>query len=301
MSPDVLRLNSPEWGWYIVTYFFLGGIAAGAYFNAALLELFGEPADRPAVRVAHWLAFPLLALCGILLILDLHRPERFFHMIVQSERLPLPMFKWWSPMSIGSWALLVFSAIAFVSFVDAVLEARGGRSYIHRGALGMVWALLGSAVGFFFASYTGVLLAAGNFPVWTDSPLVAALFLASAASTGLAAVLLLLLLGRRYPLVTWRKLENADRYAVVLEIVLLLAFVATLGSLALPFATSLPGALVLWVGVVLLGLLVPLALHLGPGRRGGSGAVVASVLTLVGGFLLRYVVVMIPQQPPFLR
>ncbi|HYY88752.1 MAG TPA: NrfD/PsrC family molybdoenzyme membrane anchor subunit, partial [Chloroflexota bacterium] len=62
--PGEFARPEPEWTWLIVLYFFLGGIAAGAYFMGALLELFGQPADRPAVRITHWLAFPLLAICG---------------------------------------------------------------------------------------------------------------------------------------------------------------------------------------------------------------------------------------------
>src|SRR5947209_3677243 len=163
------ELTTPEWSWLIVLYFFFGGIAAGCYFSAALLELVGEPQDRAAVRVGHLIAFPLLALCGILLIMDLGKPERFWHMIVQSER-GLPMLKWWSPMSIGSWGLLLFSAMAFVSFVDALVERGRGRGFLHGTPPGMIWALVGSAAGFFFASYTGVLLNTTNFPVWTNSP-----------------------------------------------------------------------------------------------------------------------------------
>src|SRR6266516_5462852 len=78
-------LVTPDWSWVIVLYFFIGGIAAGAYFSAALMELVGEPQDLAAVRVAHLIAFPLAAICGLLLIADLGRSERFWHMIVQSE------------------------------------------------------------------------------------------------------------------------------------------------------------------------------------------------------------------------
>ncbi len=293
--PDVVRLNSPEWAWFIVLYFFLGGIAAGAYFSGALLELFGEPADRAAIRIAHWIAFPLLAISGILLIVDLGHPERFFHMLVQSENLPALTFKWWSPMSIGSWALLLFSGLAFVSFVDAIVEARRGQPIVHRGLFGRIWAMAGSAVGFFFAAYTGVLLATGNGTVWADSPWVAALFLASATSTGIAAMLLFLVLGRRYPLGTRHKLEEADRYAMVLELILIAVFVVSLGALAAPYVLSGAGAIWLWLGVVIVGLLVPLVLHLRPSILGSSTSILATILTLVGGLILRYVVVMVPQ------
>ena len=65
----------PHWGGYIIWYFYLGGIAAGAYALAALASLFGDESDRRASRAAHYLAFPLVSLCGPLLIIDLGRPE----------------------------------------------------------------------------------------------------------------------------------------------------------------------------------------------------------------------------------
>jgi formate-dependent nitrite reductase membrane component NrfD len=76
--------------------------------------------------------------------------------------------------------------------------------------------------------------------------------------------------------------------------VLLVVFVATLGVLARGYLGGI-GAVVLWGGVAVLGLLVPLALHLRPRLLGGSAVAVAAVLSLVGGFLLRYAVVMLPQ------
>jgi formate-dependent nitrite reductase membrane component NrfD len=216
-------------------------------------------------------------------------------MLVQSARPPLPAFKAWSPMSLGSWALLVLSGVAFLSFVDAIVEAAQGRIYVHRGLLGRIWALLGLGLGAFFASYTGVLLATSSFPVWSDSPLVGALFMASAVSTGLATTLLILVLRRRHALGSREKLEEADRYAMGLELLLIVAFVASLGALASVFTSYLPGALWLWGGVVVVGLLVPLGLHFFPRLLGSATHVLAPILTLVGGLILRYVVVMVPQ------
>src|SRR5262249_6637231 len=119
MNPFVA---DPHWGWWIVFYFYLGGLAAGAYFLATLIELFGRPEDRALSRMGYRIAFPLVSLCGILLTVDLERPERFWHMLLQSEvveqaleqgwprggwgtMLYAPMLKVWSPMSIGAWAL----------------------------------------------------------------------------------------------------------------------------------------------------------------------------------------------------
>src|SRR5580765_9049743 len=51
----------PEWHWYIVWYFFLGGIAGGAYALGTLLRLVGDPQDEGAARTAFLVAFPTFA------------------------------------------------------------------------------------------------------------------------------------------------------------------------------------------------------------------------------------------------
>jgi formate-dependent nitrite reductase membrane component NrfD len=83
MAPE---LQIPEWEWWIVFYFFFGGIAGGAYFTSAIIELVGGPEDRPIARMGYYIAFPLAVICGILLILDLGEPLRFWHMIVTAKR-----------------------------------------------------------------------------------------------------------------------------------------------------------------------------------------------------------------------
>jgi formate-dependent nitrite reductase membrane component NrfD len=52
-----LFVADPHWDWWIVFYFFLDGIAAGAYFTATLLDLFG----RALARLGYRIAFPLVS------------------------------------------------------------------------------------------------------------------------------------------------------------------------------------------------------------------------------------------------
>jgi formate-dependent nitrite reductase membrane component NrfD len=290
----------PEWGWYVVLYFYLGGIAAGAYFMAAIIELFGNQEDRALARTAYYIAFPLVVICGILLILDLGRPERFWHMLIVSNTGMISL-KYWSPMSIGAWALLIFGGFTFLSFLDALVESRQikagkvGERLVYTGFLGKGFAFVGSLFGFFIAGYTGALLTATNQPIWSNSTLIGALFLASSASTGMA-VLLFIHSFRRYHEDSMKKLERADNWTMLLELILIGAFIFTLGHLAAPFTNvSNHYGKLLWFGVVLTGIVLPLLLH-GVhilGRR-VSGAL-AALLVLVGGFFLRYVVVLAPQ------
>ena len=76
----------PHWHWLIVCYFFLGGLAGGCYFLAALIDLFGRPrgpAARPA-RLLHRLPAAVIWRRSCLIV-DLERPERFWHMLIQSR------------------------------------------------------------------------------------------------------------------------------------------------------------------------------------------------------------------------
>ena len=153
---------SPDWHGWIIAYFYIGGIAAGAHAAASLTRLLGDDDDRRAARAADYLATPLVALCGIFLIVDLGRPERFWHMLIQSETFR-PMFKPWSPMSAGSWGLSAFGASAGLWLVATLAEDgklglgrfAGLASRLHRGVVGRVLALGGFAVSCFLGAYTG--------------------------------------------------------------------------------------------------------------------------------------------------
>jgi formate-dependent nitrite reductase membrane component NrfD len=292
--PSTLFTAPPEWHWLIVFYFFLGGIAGGAYFLAVLIDLFGDPLDRPLARLGYLIAFPVTVVCGVLLILDLHRPLRFWHMLLQSETFR-PMLKAWSPMSLGSWGLLLFGGFAFVSFLAALADdgrGRWPRLAVVRppGVLGTLVAVIGAALAFFIAGYTGVLLTVTNRPIWADTSLLGLVFLISGASTAAA---LLALLGRRRARASVTgllALERFDSVMLVLELLALVALVVSLGSMARVWLSAWGALLV--VGVVALGIVAPLLLYRRSLRLGDLSGTAAAVLVLVGGFLLRVVIIM---------
>ena len=292
--PSTLFTAPPGWHWLIVFYFFLGGIAGGAYFLAVLIDLFGDPLDRPLARLGYLIALPVTVVCGILLILDLHRPLRFWHMMLQSETLR-PMLKAWSPMSLGSWALLLFGGFAFVSFLAALADdgrGRWPRLAVLRppGVLGTLVAVLGAALAFFIAGYTGVLLTVTNRPIWADTSLLGLVFLISGASTAAA---LLALLGRRRARASvtgLQALERFDSVMLVLELIAIVALVVSLGSMARVWLSAWGALLV--VGVVAGGIVAPLLLYRRSLRLGDLSGTAAAVLVLLGGFLLRMVIIM---------
>jgi formate-dependent nitrite reductase membrane component NrfD len=292
MPPDFdPSYQVPNWGWWIVLYFFTGGVTGGVYFAAGWLDVFGARSDRAAMRTGQLLAFPLLILCAVFLTVDLGQPLRFWHMLFESENFPTPIFKPYSPMSFGTGLLALFGLIAFISFIDAL----GHNRWVHRpgSAFGRIVSFLGAVAGLALASYTGVVLNVTNVPVWVNSPWISALFLFSGVSTGIAA---LLLLARRVPRSTVEKLSEADNYMMLFELIVLMVFLVTLGAVGIRFIFGGP-ILALFVFVILLGLLAPLALHWRPGLVGGTrGAVIISaLLVLIGGFVLRWAVLAGPQ------
>jgi polysulfide reductase chain C len=279
----------PQWTWYILFYFFLAGLSGGSYVVATLLRLRGDPAQRSAARIGYYVAFLAFVVCPVLLTLDLGQPQRFWHMLVDTTPgQQAASFKYWSPMSVGAWALVVYGVFVTVSLFaaiagDRVSQGAGtGLARLLDGAAGNVWAVLGSLVGLFIAGYTGVLLAVSNQPVWSDTWALGGLFLASGFS-GSAALLGWLVRFRPEARPAAEAVANAERFFVVLELLLIAAFVVTLipaGTLGRAF--GYPWAL-LWV-VAIAGLLPALFRRAtrpdSTGSTGGTGAGTAAARTV---------------------
>jgi formate-dependent nitrite reductase membrane component NrfD len=99
----------------------------------------------------------------VLLTLDLGQPLRFWHMLVDTTPGQLgPVFKYWSPMSVGAWALVIYGFFAPVAFLEAL-------GWLRLGGFGRFLSVLGAIAGLFIAGYTGVLLSVSNQPVWSDT------------------------------------------------------------------------------------------------------------------------------------
>jgi formate-dependent nitrite reductase membrane component NrfD len=307
-----LFVQDPDWGWWIIAYFYLGGIAAGAFFTATLIDLFGGKENRELARTGYWIAFPLVILCGLFLTVDLSQPTRFWHMLFKSEvvdqalaegwpfsgagwslMLEAPLLKYWSPMSVGSWALALFGLCSFLLLLGTLWPEGRLAWLFRRSLLAKLLQLVGCVVGFFVASYTGALLTATNQPFWSDTTWIAPLFLASAASTGTAVLILLNRFRGGASPEALHNLDRADLWAIGLEAGVFLAFLASVQGFLWPILNTWQGLLMI-IGTPLLGLLAPLMVHLrfGGARRGST--VAAAVFALIGGFLLRYGVVTTP-------
>src|SRR6266853_1560285 len=225
-------VRAPDWGWFILGYFFLAGLSGGSYVIATLLRLSGDPRDEPAARLGFYTSFLLIPLCPVFLTADLGTSWwKFWHMLVNVTPDNAGLnFKYWSPMSVGVWLLLVFSVFATLSALGAWLaDRRGGEGRPLLGPLSVAFNVVGAVAGLLLISYTGVLLSVSNQPVWSDTWALGGLFLASGL-TGSAALIALLIRYRADAGASLSRLHQADGYFAALELVLVIVFFVTIGA-----------------------------------------------------------------------
>lgn len=278
---DISFLTPAPWKWEIATYFYLGGLSAGAYLLARLAERFGgdDPSFKSVTRAGTVIAGLALAPCPPLLIKDLGDPSRFHHM--------LRVFKPSSPMNLGAWTLTAYSGALALALLREWGQPFGdiAEPLVLAGtdAAGMPLALL-------LAGYTGVLLSGTSTPLWSQSQWLGPLFSASAVATGAGAISLALgaLGGPPFgETPAGRALETVKLAAHAAEVALMRAFVAEAGDLAAPLTRG-GEALPFWgsVGATLTSCLLGLL----PGT-GKFGKLAGSLLGLAGSFAMRWAMI----------
>ena len=282
---DYPVVRRPVWTWEVPAYFWLGGLAGGAYLTASLAQRFGSTQDRRVSADGYYLAAMALAPCAPLLIADLGRPDRFHHM--------LRIFKPLSPMNLGAWTLTGFTPLAFSRAASHAADTG-----LLRGPVGALTRLLpktlveigGSLLGMVLAGYSGVLLAATNVPLWAKSRLLGGVFMASAMSSGSAAVTLAAA-ARAAPDASLHRLANIESAASLGEAAILTGYLVQSGQAARPL-TSGRLARLFWLGAVGGGTLLPLVLHTLARRRHGrmlrSISSMAAVCSIAGSLALRW-------------
>lgn len=315
------------WGWEIPVYLFVGGIVAGMMILAgvAMLRTVRGEDTRCFFSVqTPLLGFMLLNLGMAALFLDLAHKLYVWAVYLTFEPL--------SPMSWGSWVLIIVYGVLLVSALIRLPEAwpwltdrvprlaRASDWLLARPSLIKALAWANIVLGVLLGVYTGVLLnTMVARPLWNTS-ILAPLFLVSGLSAAAATIHLAarVLPGRPAPqgllggalaaLVqhlgpqppakhTADAVIRADLGFLTVELLLIgLLVVALITSTASQTAAATlllggPYAAVFWIGVVVLGIVVPLLLQtLELGHR-IPHTVLPALLVLAGGFALRWVLV----------
>ena len=102
-------------------------MAGGPAFLSGLLDLLGDRIDRRMTRIGYLIALIAIVIGGPLLILDLTRPERFWHMVWKSDTGG-PMFKYYSAISLGVWIILAFVIFVVLAVIASFAGSRTSAS-----------------------------------------------------------------------------------------------------------------------------------------------------------------------------
>jgi len=273
-------MEATLWEWPIWVYLWAAGVAGGGYFAAFLVNLFTGRKHKSLLQIATWIGVPLVGIGTILLIVDLGNQLWFWHLLVSFYPL--------SPMSIGTWLLTLWAicGVGLLVLWLAESEVVGFVALRRLVPLTKILSWINFVLSPLLIAYTGVLLSNTNVSLWA-TVLLPTLFGGSAISTGLAATLLVsALMGKEIP----HELGRAGAVLAVLEALALVGFLVTV-----PAGILISGPLNLWfwVGVVLIGLLVPFGLELWTLKAKGTRllALASTLCVLLGGFILRAVMV----------
>lgn len=299
-----LAMAERVWGWEIPIYLFLGGLVAGIMLTVSTSVLMlGRERVTEAMKRGALLAPVLLSLGMGALFLDLTQKLHVFRFYTT--------FRATAPMSLGSWVLLLVYPVQlglvlalpadFVEpWIGKVPLLGKVRAFAERHVKGLAWG--GLVLGVALGVYTGVLLSATVArPLWSSGAL-GFLFLASGTSTGVAA---LMVLERDHHM--QGIMARADIALIALELMVMLLWLVgllTQGPIyreAARLVLTGPYAPVFLGVVVFGGLLVPAALE-GLSLRGKAlHSRWVPALVLVGGLLLRFVIVYAGQDVSFVK
>lgn len=282
----------PIWGVIIACYLFLAGLGGGAFITSTFLR-WRHPEAVNMIRIGRIIA-PVVVIIGLLLLMfdataGLHNPLRFALLLTNFG-------------SVMTWGVVFLGLFVVVALIVAVLDLA------HRGVpkwLDVTGAVLGACVGV----YTGCLLGVcKTFPLWNNA-MLPILFLVSAVSTGMAAVLLVAIVKHPEEFNRVGVLKKFHFCLPIIELVLVASLLFITASNASPagwnsVANLVSGsyAAVFWLLFVVVGLVVPTVLEtwllffsareFEESRRAHWISAASDAGVLVGGFVLRLLVLL---------
>ena len=254
-------------GVLIAIAFFLGGVCGGLYLASLYFDS----------MLGMFIAWLLALLMGIIDMGHLSKPLRFWRMILK------PNTSWISRGFILIW---LFIGCALIQLA---------LSYWAPGTVETVFKVLAGIMAFGVAIYSGFVVGyVGAIKLW-NSAIVPILFVIAGLTGGLA-ILLMTSLGSN----TARSMAMANMMLIVVIVytifMAIYLWVATYSSDVARDSVMriLRGsiAVVFWIGVVLLGMIIPIALLATNSATGASAAlmITAAICAIIGGVALRYII-----------
>jgi Ni/Fe-hydrogenase subunit HybB-like protein len=288
----------------IAQYFYFTGLSAGSFVVSVIAVLGGKTEYKPLGRIGAILAPLCLILAPMNLLVDMTQPLRFWHLMTY-----LPGYvNFRSPITYGVMLLTSYpiSAIVYAYFV-----------YSGNLKWSKIMAIIGIPLAIAVHGYTGFILALGKGRALWNTALMPTLFIVSAMVSGIALMIIMAVIrnlwmmrdetpeARQKDAQLISGLGNFLGAAIVADLFLL--FNAVLVILTSSQEAFHAAELLLWghfapefIGVeLIIGSLIPLVIVFYPKTKRSFGWLsLASVMTMVGIFAMRFTVVVGGQSVP---
>jgi molybdopterin-containing oxidoreductase family membrane subunit len=319
------------WGVYIINFVFFIGISMAGTLISAILRLTGADWRRPITRMAEGITVFALLIAGPMVIIDMGRPDRFFHTL-RYGRFQSPIL--WDIFALitylaGSLLYLYLPLIPDMALLrDSKKNFPAWRQWLYR-KLALNWQgtaqqhrRLERAISIMAVVIIPVAVSIHTVTAWIfgmtlrpgwHSTIIGPDFVVGALYSGIAAVITIMALFRRFfHLEQYITVEHIKKLSLLLLAACLAYLYFTVNDYLGPeymsqiSETQLLNSLFkgsyaaqFW-SMITVGLLIPAILLALPWTRTVRGIVTASVLVNIGMWLMRYIIVVPTLSTPFL-
>lgn len=180
-----------SWGLYIANFTFMVGVAAGGVMMVIPAYLYHDRKMHDIVIVGEILAIAAIVMCLLFVLVDLGRPDRFWHLIPGIGRFNWPMsMLTWDVIVLNGYLLLNLHICGYLMYMRFLGRQPSKSWYVPFVMVSIFWAISIHTVTAFL--YCGL----GGRPFW-NTALLAPRFLASAFVAGPAFILIILVVLRK--------------------------------------------------------------------------------------------------------
>lgn len=183
----MIRTNMNDhvsWGLYIANFTFCVGLAAGGVMMVIPAYLYDDEEMHKSVIIGEAVAIAAILMCTLSVVVDLGRPDRFWHLIPGIGRFnwPISMLTW-DVIVLNVYLLLNMHVVGYLLYMRYLGRKPNPWWYVPFVFVSIVWAISIHTITAFL--YCGL----GGRPFWNTS-LLAPRFLASAFVSGPAFIIL---------------------------------------------------------------------------------------------------------------
>ncbi len=270
------------WGWEVSAYIMSKAIAAGAFLIPFIAMLFGYEVSDTSKLWSVGISLVFLGLTGLFLVMDLDRPDRFLNVLLRPQ--------WNSWLVKGGYTITIFGLLVTLWGAATLFEW-------NIPEMPLLWITAFFAI--LLAIYTAFLFAqAKGRDFWQSPTLVIHMFVHSIMA-GVAVFALVLLL------------SGYENWMIILKNIMITAILINLSilliELTITHPTTAAKAVVkmitkgeykafFWIGVILLGNIIPLILLLTIPNK--ITIVLIAILVLIGIYDTEKIWVEAPQRVP---